>query len=87
MEPMNVIDRLADVARREPAPPVDVTQTVMQRIRQERGASGFDPLQLGWFAVASAAAAGIVAFLTAQAWSGLLDPLGSFFNPLFLLIP
>jgi anti-sigma factor RsiW len=87
MEPMNEIDRLAEVARREPAPPVDVTQEVMQRIRQERGEAGVLPLQLGWFAVASAAAAGIAAFLTAQAWSGLLDPLGSFFNPLFLIIP
>lgn len=86
MEPMREIDRLAETARREPAPPVDVTRGVMLRIRQEREESGMLPLRLGWFAVASAAAAGLAAVLTYQAWSGLLDPLGSFFNPLFLMI-
>lgn len=86
MEPMKEIDKLAETARREPAPSVHVTQDVMQRIRQERDESGILPLRLGWFAVASAAAAGVAAVLTYQAWSGLLDPMGSLFNPLFLVI-
>lgn len=86
MEPMNKIDRLAEEARAERSPRVDVTQSVMSRIRQRREDRDIFPLKLGWFAVASAAAAGVAAFLTFQAWSALFDPLGSFFNPLFLMI-
>jgi anti-sigma factor RsiW len=86
MEHMKEIDKLAETARGDSAPPVNVTGEVMQRIRQERDKSGMLPLRLGWFAVASAAAAGVAAVLTYQAWSGLLDPMGSLFNPLFLVI-
>ncbi len=65
---------LAERARQEPAPPVDVARRVMSAIDRERLPA--DQRTLVWCAIGSLAAAGIVALLASAAWSDLSDPLG-----------
>jgi len=70
-------EHLAERARRETPPRVDVTQRVMAAIarRSAPPRAVLAPRALLWCAVGSLAAAGIVAAVAASGWSDLGDPL------------
>ncbi len=69
--------RLAEAARAEPSPVVDVTHRVMAAIAAGAGAPSEPaaPRALVVCALSSLAAAGIVALVAAGSWADLGDPL------------
>jgi hypothetical protein len=79
METLELIKKLALIARQDCGPAVDVSGKVMQRIRSARTIK-MTPLR--YFAGASAAAASFVLFFTIQSWMYMSDPIMEFFTPL-----
>ena len=81
---MNHLERfqtLAQQARLEPAPSLDVTRRVLSRLQSAERAGRVDwilPLLTGL----SAAAAVVVAVLALDAWNVLASPVAGIFSPL-----
>jgi hypothetical protein len=83
MNPLERFQRLAEQARSEPVPAVDVAAGVLARLRAPATRRTEEtPL---WVAAAvSLAAASIVVVLALQAWLALSDPLAGLFYPLVM---
>ena len=80
-DPLTKIDNLAQAARREEVPPVDVSGRVAAVIQERESGAGYAPLQ--WIAAGSivaAAAMGLSMGFLYQAW---LDPLNILFLDVF----
>lgn len=78
MDPLRAIEKLAQLARQEPAPASDVADRVLVRIR-ETPEPAVAPL---WaFAIGSAAAAAAVIGLVVYSWMSWSDPLVALFSP------
>jgi len=77
MDILEAVRRLAEAARAEDAPETDVAGRVLARIRQEQEPS---TAPIWVFAVASAAAAGVVACIAAYAWFVWNDPVAALFT-------
>jgi hypothetical protein len=93
MDPLELVEKLADRARREPVPAVEVGRAIMARIR-ERQRHSLVPLWIyaGWLAPTAAA----VTFFAVRVWSSLAawmsslywsGPLDGFLSPLRQVMP
>lgn len=77
---IEIIERLANKARNEVMPQLDVSNQVMTRISLlERNQPSLVPLEL--FAGLTAAAASIITFFSIQAWQSIVNPLYQLFAP------
>ena len=93
MEPLELVEKLADRARREPVPEVDVGHAIMAHIR-ERQRPSLVPLWIyaGWLTPTAAAVAffavrvwaSVAAWMSSLYWSG---PLDGFLSPLRQVMP
>jgi hypothetical protein len=77
MDELKGIERLAALARHEPAPTPDVAEAVLARLRlrEETPAA-----PLAWFAAGSALAAAAVLVMALRAWAAWSDPLVELFH-------
>ena len=73
-DPWRRLEPLFVAARRETPEAVDVTRAVLARITQRPEPAALDRT-LAWCALGSVAAAGVMAFVAAGAFSDVLDPL------------
>jgi len=86
MDAIKIIENLAEKARKETPPQIDVSKTVMLEIgvfRQET--AGFLPLE--FFAGISAVAASIIMFFSIHAWQYIVNPLFQLFVPFQETLP
>jgi hypothetical protein len=88
MDMLQRFEQLAAAARREAPPAIDVTARVMARIRRQvrPEARRADNITLAVMAVVSVLAASIVAVVAMDAWSAMIDPMSSLFQPLSVVM-
>ena len=67
------LGRLAEAARLDAPPALDVSGQVMRTIRRRRART--PNVVLGYFAAAAAVAAAVVVIAALQSWQGMQDPL------------
>jgi len=81
MKTFKIIEKLAQLARKEPIPSFDVTKTVMYEItalqQQQTSYLPFD-----FIAAASAVAASIITITSLSSWVSVLNPALRLFTPL-----
>lgn len=78
-----MLERLSQIARREPAPNVEVSFRVVRQIEQAR-----QPVDrpLAILAGLSAAAAAVVLFYGLDAWSSWQDPIAGLLNSMEMVL-
>ncbi len=81
MDSLKIIEKLAGIARREPAPKLDVSADVLRRIT-EIPSESVSLLPLDIFAGVSAFAASVIAFFSTGGWYYIMDPLSRLFVPI-----
>ena len=67
--------RLAELAKRERVPAVDVAAAVLSRLRADAGEEAYSPRLFAWLGGAAAAAAAVAVAATMDAWLSWHDPL------------
>ncbi len=80
-DPLMKIDNLAKAARREEAPPVDISGRVAAVIQERESGPGYAPLQ--WIAVGSIAAAAAMGLSMVSLYQNWSDPLNILFLDVF----
>ncbi len=80
-DPLTKIDKLAEAARMEEAPAMDVSGRVLAAIGGRESAHGYAPLQ--WIAVGSIAAAAVIGLSIVPLYQTWSDPLKILFLDLF----
>ncbi|OHB56981.1 MAG: hypothetical protein A2173_09295 [Planctomycetes bacterium RBG_13_44_8b] len=82
MDAMKIIEKLAEAARKEQMPQIDVCKAVMAEIDGLGQEPTYNILSFEWFAGISAAAASIVTLLSIPAWRYIVNPLVQLLTPL-----
>ena len=83
MNETNRLERLAQAARGEPPPRIDVTRRVLEAIAERQPTTDW-PLAI--LAATSSIAAAIVAVAAVRAWLAWQDPLASLFRSLDVVL-
>lgn len=82
MDAIKIIEKLAEAARKEQTPQIDVCRAVMAEIDTLEQEPTYNILSLEWFAGISAAAASIITLLSIPAWRYVVNPLIQLLTPL-----
>ena len=74
----NILNGLGEMARKEPAPEVDVRQRVLQTVGVQQSTPKFDIVPIVFSSVAVTVAASL-SILCIPSWQTLFDPWASYF--------